>query len=65
MVGPDSGRAAHVGGAIFGVVITEREDGTAGRYSAGDAYAVSSGHDAWVLGDESVVTFEFDGTSGA
>ena len=30
-----------------------------------DAYAVSSGHDAWVLGDESVVTFEFDGTSGA
>jgi hypothetical protein len=35
MVGPDSGRAAHVGVAIFGVVITEREDGTAGRYSAG------------------------------
>ena len=50
---------------IFGVVITEREDGTAGRYSSGNAYAVSSGHDAWVLGDESVVTFEFDGTSGA
>ena len=65
MVGPDSCQAAHVGVVIFGVVITEREDGTAGRYSSGNAYAVSSGHDAWVLGDESVVTFEFDGTSGA
>ena len=47
---------------IFGVVITEREDATTGRYFAGDAYAVSSGHEAWVLGDQSIVTFEFAGT---
>ena len=62
MVGPDSCQAAHVGVVIFGVVITEREDGTTGRYFAGDAYAVSSGHEAWVLGDQSIVTFEFAGT---
>ena len=42
----------------------EHEDGTTGTYSAGDAYAVSPGHDAWVVGEESVVAFEFAGMWG-
>ena len=40
-------KAAHVGVVISGAVMVKHEDGTTGTYSAGDAYAVSPGHDAW------------------
>jgi uncharacterized cupin superfamily protein len=35
-------------------------DGTEGELSAGDAYVIEPGHDAWVVGDEPVVVFEFE-----
>ena len=44
--------------------MVEHEDGTTGAYSAGDAYAGSPGHDAWVVGQENVVAFEFAGMWG-
>ena len=63
-VGTDSCQATHLGVVVSGSVMIEHEDGTTGAYSAGDAYAVSPGHDAWVLGEESVVAFEFAGMWG-
>ena len=37
------------------------DDGSEGTYGAGDAYAIAPGHDAWVVGDEEAIAFEFHG----
>ncbi len=29
----------------------------------GDAYVIEPGHDAWVVGSEAVVSYEFDSTA--
>ncbi|MDE1046771.1 MAG: hypothetical protein OR995_04895 [Candidatus Nanopelagicales bacterium] len=63
-VGTDSCQATHLGVVVSGSVMVEHEDGTTGAYSAGDAYAGSPGHDAWVVGQENVVAFEFAGMWG-
>ena len=39
------------------------EDGTEGDIGPGDAYVIEPGHDAWVVGDETFVGFEFDSDS--
>jgi hypothetical protein len=36
------------------------EDGTEQEIRAGQAYVIETGHDAWAVGDEAVVGFEFD-----
>ena len=38
-------------------------DGTEGEIGPGEAYVIEPGHDAWVVGDEPVVGFEFDSTA--
>ena len=35
-------------------------DGTEAEVGPGDAYVIEPGHDAWVVGDEAVVAFEFE-----
>ena len=35
------------------------DDGSEATYSAGEAYAISPGHDAWVVGDKPAVVYEF------
>jgi hypothetical protein len=40
-----------------------RNDGTEGDIGAGDAYVIEPGHDAWVVGDEPAVGFEFDSST--
>jgi hypothetical protein len=37
------------------------DDGTEIEIGAGDAYVIEPGHDAWVIGLEAVVGYEFDG----
>ena len=32
--------------------------------TAGDAYAIEPGHDAWVVGDKQAVAYEFHGVWG-
>jgi hypothetical protein len=59
VVGTDSCQAEHLGYAISGRMQVEHEDGTALEIGAGDAYAIASGHDAWVVGDEPFVGLEF------
>jgi hypothetical protein len=36
------------------------EDGTEQEIGPGQAYVIEPGHDAWVVGDEPVLGFEFD-----
>jgi quercetin dioxygenase-like cupin family protein len=35
-------------------------DGTEAEVGAGDVVVIPPGHDAWVVGDEPVVAFDFD-----
>jgi hypothetical protein len=58
-VGTDSCEASHCGVIIAGTVRVRHDDGTEGEYSTGDAYAIKPGHDAWVVGDEEAIAFEF------
>jgi hypothetical protein len=41
----------------------EHEDGSQGEVGPGDAYVIEPGHDAWVVGDEQVVGFEFESST--
>jgi hypothetical protein len=41
------------------------EDGSEGDIVPGRAYAIEPGHDAWVVGDEPFVGYEFEGQSAA
>ena len=43
-----------------GVMHVVHEDGSEQEIRAGQAYVIEPGHDAWVVGDEAVVGFEFD-----
>jgi hypothetical protein len=43
----------------------KHDDGTEHDISAGDAYIIEPGHDAWVTGNEALVAFEFDSTTAA
>jgi hypothetical protein len=38
-------------------------DGTEADLAPGDAYVIEPGHDAWVVGDEPAVSFEFESTT--
>jgi hypothetical protein len=40
-----------------------REDGTEVEIGPGEAYIIEPGHDAWVVGDERFVGFEFESRS--
>ncbi len=63
VVGGDSCQVHHVGVIISGTIHIEHSDGTSGDAGPGDAYVIAPGHDAWVVGDEPVVGFEFDSTA--
>jgi hypothetical protein len=60
VVGTDSCQVRHVGVAQSGRLHVAHEDGTEAEVGPGDAYVIEPGHDAWVLGDESFVGFEFE-----
>ena len=55
----------HLGVVISGRIHVIHNDGTEGDAGPGDAYVIEPGHDAWVLGEEPVVGFEFDNTAAA
>jgi hypothetical protein len=60
VVGTDSCQARHVGVVQSGTLRVAHEDGSEVDLRAGEAYVIEPGHDAWVIGDERVVAFEFD-----
>ena len=56
----ESCQARHVGVVQSGRLHIEHEDGSVAEVGPGETYVVEPGHDAWVVGDESFVTFEFE-----
>ena len=63
VAGTDSCQVRHVGVAQSGTIHISHEDGTEVDIRPGDAYVIEPGHDAWVVGDESFVGFEFEARS--
>ena len=50
----------HVGVLQSGTMHVVHDDGTEQEIGPGHAYVIEPGHDAWVVGDEAVVGFEFE-----
>jgi len=60
VVGTDACQVHHVGTVVAGRLHIEHDDGTTIEIGPGDAYVIEPGHDAWVLGDEAFIGYEFD-----
>ena len=60
VVGTESCQVRHVGMIHSGRMHIAHDDGTEGDIGPGEAYVIEPGHDAWVVGDEPVVAFEFE-----
>jgi hypothetical protein len=60
VVGTDRCHAHHVGVIGSGTRHLVHDDGTEGDAGPGAVYIIEPRHDAWVVGDEPVVAFEFD-----
>ena len=60
VAGTDSCQVRHVGIAQSGRIVVRHEDGTELEIGPGDSYVIEPGHDAWVVGDEPYVSFEFE-----
>ena len=60
VVGTDSCQARHVGAMVSGRLHVVHDDGSVAELGSGEAYVIEPGHDAWVVGDEPAVGFEFE-----
>ena len=60
VAGTESCQLHHVGVLVSGTLHVTHEDGSEHDIAAGQAYVIEPGHDAWVVGDEPVVGYEFD-----
>jgi hypothetical protein len=63
VAGTESCQARHVGVVQSGKLHVVHEDGSEGEVGPGEAYLIEPGHDAWVVGDERFVGFEFESRS--
>jgi len=60
VVGGESCQVRHVGVVTAGRMHVKHNDGSEGEAGPGDAYVIEPGHDAWVVGDETFVGYEFE-----
>jgi hypothetical protein len=60
VAGTESCQARHLGVLQSGRMHVVHEDGTEQEISPGEAYVIEPGHDAWAVGDEGIVAFEFE-----
>src|SRR5215216_14211 len=58
IAGTDSCQVLHTGYQVSGRLHVRLEDGTEEEIGPGEAYVIPPGHDAWVVGDEPVVTVD-------
>jgi hypothetical protein len=65
IAGTDTCQSRHLGVLVSGTMRVAGADGSEAEIRPGAAYIIEPGHDAWVVGDEPVVTFEFDGLAAA
>ena len=61
--GTKSCEAPHLQYHLSGQLGIKRDDGTEMVAKAGDITSLPSGHDAWVIGNEPVVTVDFHGAT--
>lgn len=57
----DSCQAPHFAYHLSGTLMVRMTDGTEKAIKAGDIANIPAGHDAWVVGNEPVVTIDFQG----
>jgi mannose-6-phosphate isomerase-like protein (cupin superfamily) len=60
IVGTERCRVHHLGYVLSGSMHIVLEDGTEVEVERGSAYVIEPGHDAWVVGDDAFVGFEFE-----
>jgi hypothetical protein len=60
VVGTESCQVRHVGLLQEGRIAISHDDGTELEIGPGEAYVIEPGHDAWVVGDEPCVAYEFE-----
>ena len=60
VVETESCEAGHVGMILKGTIKIVHDDGAEMTVSAGEAFSCAPGHDAWVVGDEEVISYEFN-----
>ena len=60
VAGTDSCQARHVGVVQAGRLHVKHDDGTEIEVARGETYVIEPGHDAWVIGDETFVGYEFE-----
>ena len=63
VAGTESCQARHVGVVQSGRLGIKHDDGTEVEIGMGEAYVIEPGHDAWVVGAERFVGFEFESRS--
>ena len=63
VAGTDSCQVRHVGVLQQGRLHVVHEDGSEGEVGPGEPYVIEPSHDAWVVGDEQVVGYEFEARS--
>jgi hypothetical protein len=65
VVGTDSCQVLHVGTLVSGEMEVVHDDGSKAQLGPGEAYVIEPGHDAWVVGDEPAIGYEFESTAAA
>jgi hypothetical protein len=65
VAGTDTCQARHIGTVASGKLHVRHDDGTESEITAGSVYRIEPGHDAWVVGDEDFVAYEFESTTAA
>jgi len=63
--GTPSCQVHHLQVLLAGRFRVQMDDGEVGEFGPGDVFDVPPGHDAWVVGDEAVVTLDVLGNIGA
>jgi len=58
IAGTDSCQVLHTGYHVSGRLHVRLDHGTEEEFGPGDAYVIPPGHDAWVVGDEPVVSVD-------
>jgi mannose-6-phosphate isomerase-like protein (cupin superfamily) len=61
LAGTDSCQTHHNGYVLQGHLRIRMDDGEEADVGPGDVFVIPPGHDAWVLGDEQVMVFDFAG----
>lgn len=59
IAGTESCEAAHTGYIISGRMHVTMDDGAECDLEPGDAFVISPGHDAWIVGDETCVALDW------